>query len=185
MFRARIATVFRFLCLAGLAVLLSACASVLGPRTVTITQGELQQKLAAKFPQQQRVLELFNVTVATPSLLMQPQNNRVATELKVSVHNRLLNRDYAGVLGASFGLRFDPDAQALRLVNVSLDKLDLGGAPNVLGNVGRMLVEDQLEGYPIYRFKPEDLRTADRLGYTVGGIDVTAQGLLVHLQPKS
>jgi hypothetical protein len=53
-------------------LLLSACASIVGPRTVTITQDELQQKLAAKFPLQKRVLEVFNVTVATPSLMLQP-----------------------------------------------------------------------------------------------------------------
>lgn len=171
-------------------MLLSACASIVGPRTVTITQDELQQKLAAKFPLQKRVLEVFNVTVTTPSLMLQPQSNQIATELKMTVHDRLMNRDYQGVFGASFGLRFDPGAGALKLANVRVSKVEINGASPLvsnalLGNLGRMLVEDQLEGYAIYRFKPEDLRSADRWGYTVGGIDVAAQGLLVHLQPKS
>jgi hypothetical protein len=135
------------------------------------------------------VLEVFNVTVATPSLMLQPQSNQIATELKMTVHDRLMNRDYQGVFGASFGLRFDPGVGALKLANVSVNKVEINGmsplASNALGNLGKMLVEDQLEGYAIYRFKPEDLRSADRWGYTVGGIDVDAQGLMVRLEPKS
>lgn len=100
-----------------------------------------------------------------------------------------MNRDYQGVFGASFGLRFDPSVGALKLANVTVSKVEINGAStftsNALGNLGKMLVEDQLEGYAIYRFKPEDLRSADRWGYTVGNIDVAAQGLMVHLQPKS
>jgi hypothetical protein len=52
------------------------------------------------------------------------------------------------------------------------------------GNLGKMLVEDQLEGYAVYRFKPEDLRSADRWGYTVSAINVAPKGLLVLLVPK-
>jgi len=149
----------------------------------------LQKKIAAKFPVQKKVLEVFSVAVAAPSLTMQPQNNRIAAELKLTVHDRLADRDYPGVFAASFGLRFDPDALVLKLVNVRVNKMQINGmhafVSNAFGNLGKMLVEDQLEGYVVYRFKPEDLRSADRFGYTVGNIDVGTQGLLVRLLPKS
>ena len=53
-----------------------------------------------------------------------------------------------------------------------------------LTRLGAWIAEDKLQDYPVHQFKPEDLRTADRLGYEVGDIKVTDKGLEVHLNPK-
>ena len=53
-----------------------------------------------------------------------------------------------------------------------------------LSKLGSALAQDKLQNYPIHQFKPDDLRSADRWGYQVEDIVVTAHGLSVKLVPK-
>ena len=53
-----------------------------------------------------------------------------------------------------------------------------------LTKLGAWIAEDRLQDFPVHQFKPEDLRTADRMGYEVGHIQVTDKGLEVRLNPK-
>jgi hypothetical protein len=169
-------------------LILLGCAQVLGERTLLITQDELQGKLATIFPLQRKVLEVFGFTVDTPTVTLLPDSRRVATHLDVVIQDRLQGREYRGSLDVSFALRFDPKTQALRLKDVSVDSIRFDGisanAQQALSHLGPMIAHDKLEGQTIYSFKREDLARTDGLGYTVGAIDVTAQGLLIRLIAK-
>ncbi|MDE2401134.1 MAG: hypothetical protein KGL90_05680 [Burkholderiales bacterium] len=171
------------------ALLLSACASLLGPRTVEISREEMQQKLALPFPMHTRLTELFEMEAAAPRLALFPQTNRVGAQFDLSATSRLLGRHYQGLIGLSFGLRYEAQDQTIRLNDVKVDTVQtgaldsLGGLPGV-SRLGTWLAEEGLQNYPIHRFKPEDLRTADRLGYQVQDIQVTSRGLLIKLSPK-
>ena len=69
-----------------------------------------------------------------------------------------------------------------------IEQVMVEGLPPVyqraLSTMGAQLVEDSLNDYPVHQFKPEDLRTADRMGYEVKNIQITATGLAVHLVPR-
>lgn len=166
-------------------LMLAGCAQVLGERTLLISQDELQGKLATMFPLQRTVLEVFNFMIDTPTVNLLPDTHRVATRLDVTIQDRLQGREYRGSLEASFALRFDSKAQALRLVDVSVDSIHIDGisanAQKAVSHLGPLMAKDKLEGQVVYRFRPEQLARANSLGYTVGAIDVTPQGLSIRL----
>ncbi len=168
--------------------LLWGCTQLLGDRTLSVSQTELQSRLAAHFPLQKKLLEVFVFTVDTPTLTLQPDAHRIASHLNVSLHDRLAGRDYRGSVNLGFGLRFDAEAQALRMVNVRVDSLQIEGlspaAQQAVALLGPMLAQEKLEDQLIYQFKPEDLRRASLMGYGVSSIDVTPQGVSLRLAAK-
>lgn len=174
----------------GLALLssLAGCAGILGPRTVVITKEELTTKIAKPFPVSNRIMDLLDVKAQAPRLQFHPKDNRVGTEFDLSATDNLFKKTYQGTIGVSFGLRFEPKDLTLRLTAVKVDQIGLAGLPatlqRYLTRLGAWIAEDKLQDYPVHQFKPEDLRTADRLGYEVGDIKVTDKGLEVHLNPK-
>lgn len=167
---------------------LAGCASLLGPRQVEISRDELLRKLATQFPMRKQLAEVFEVEANTPRLTLQPDTNRVAAEFDVLAKDRLFGSRYQGAIGVSFGLRYQNSDQTIRLAGVKVDNVHIDGLPAVaqrqLSRLGAWLAEEGLQNYPIHRFKPEDLRSADRLGYQVSELRVTAQGLTVGLTPK-
>ena len=178
----------RLVLFAALTLLLSGCAQLLGPRTLVISAGDLQQRLANFFPVQRDVLNLIRVTVDVPELEMLPQSNRLALSVHANVQDRSGSREYRGSLAASFALRFDPGTSALNMVDVKLDSIQIDGlapsAQKAVTGLGALIAKERLEGHVLYRIRPQDLATGDRLGYTVAAVDVTAQGLAVRLIPK-
>ena len=174
----------------GVALLssLAGCAGILGPRTVVITKEELTTKISKPFPVSNRIMDLLDVKAQAPRLQFHPKDNRVGTEFDLSATDNLFKRTYQGTIGVSFGLRFEPKDLTLRLTAVKVDQIGLAGLPatlqRYLTRLGAWIAEDKLQDYPVHQFKPEDLRTADRLGYEVGDIKVTDKGLEVHLNPK-
>ncbi|MBP7485317.1 MAG: hypothetical protein KA781_08440 [Aquabacterium sp.] len=174
----------------GVALLssLAGCAGILGPRTVVITKEELTTKISKPFPVSNRIMDLLDVKAQAPRLQFHPKDNRVGTEFDLSATDNLFKKTYQGTIGVSFGLRFEPKDLTLRLTAVKVDQIGLAGLPatlqRYLTRLGAWIAEDKLQDYPVHQFKPEDLRTADRLGYEVGDIKVTDKGLEVHLNPK-
>ncbi|MEI8325221.1 MAG: hypothetical protein WCH44_07610 [Betaproteobacteria bacterium] len=184
-----LARAIRRLALIPLALLLLAsCAQWLGPRTVLVSQTQLQQKLSAGFPVQKKLLELFRLTVEAPNLQMRPDTQRVALAWGLALHDPLGGREHRGVLTASFGLRVDHLAMTVQLVDVRVDSLQVDGlSPNVrqaLTRLGRQMVAEKIEGHVVYRLQGEKLAQAEELGYSVDSLAVTPQGLAIHLIAK-
>lgn len=170
---------------AGASLSLAGCAKLLGPRTIEITQEELLQKLGKEFPLRKQVLEVFDVTAAAPTLRMLPDADRVSTVIPFTARERLLGGQFRGSIGVSFGLRFEPRDLTLRLRDTQVEQVDIGALPKaVTTRLGVWLAEEKLRDYPVHRFKPEDLRTADRLGYQVDSIKVAEKALVVRLVPR-
>jgi hypothetical protein len=169
-------------------LILSACAPLMGPRELLLSQADLEQKLARVFPLQRKVLEVFSVTVDKPQVSFLPPSQRVSMALNVTLQDRLQGREYRGGLRVSFGLRYDPLATALRLREVRVEALQIEGlshtAQEAVTRLGSLLAQDKLEGLELYRFKAEDAARADRLGYTVGSVDITTEGVLLRLVAK-
>ncbi len=164
---------------------LAGCARLLGPRTVEIGQDELQHKLAAAFPLRKPLLSVFDVTAEAPALRLLPEVDRVATMVPFTARDRWLGSTFKGRVGLSFGLRFEPSDLTLRLRDARVDEIDIGGLPTgATTRLGAWLAQDKLRDFAIHQFKPDDLRTADRLGYRVDTIKVIPSGLQVRLVPR-
>lgn len=181
--------------LGGLAVLVLAGCSALPfnnpfvPRTIEVSQEQLLAQVSGQFPFNRRMLDFFDVTVSTPRLTMLPQENRIATELDVDTGRTLLTDGVKGRLALSYGLRYEPGDQSVRLADVRLDRFQMDGVPDALktrtGRLGSVLAEELLSGFTVYRFKPEDLKMALGLGFKPGAIRVTERGVALTLEPAA
>lgn len=180
--------------LAVLALALAGCSALpfnnpFVPRTIEVSQEQLLAQVSGQFPFNRRMLDFFDVTVSAPRLTMLPQENRIATELDVDTGRTLLTEGFKGRLALSYGLRYEPGDQSVRLADVRLDRFQMEGVPDALktrtGRLGSVLAEELLNGFTVYRFKPEDLKIALGLGFTPGAIHVTARGVALTLEPAT
>lgn len=171
------------------AVTLAGCAGLLGPRDVDISRDELLTKLAKSFPMHQQMGGLFDVDARAPRLTMQPTDNRVAASIDFTARDRVLGSTYQGTVDLSFGLRYEPSDLTIRLTAPRVEAVRMPGLPSsankALSRVGAWLTESKMNDYPVHRFKPEDLRKADRMGYRVDDIRVVDSGLRIHLEPRN
>jgi hypothetical protein len=178
-------------CAALMLATLSGCGSVtrmLAPSQVEISRDQLLSKLGQQFPMRNTVLDIFDVTAATPRLTLQPENNRVLADVDLAAMDKIFGKSYQGSLWMSFGLRFEPRDQTIRLQNVTIDKVYIKGLPSsyerYLTKLGGWLSEERLQNYVVHRFSPEDLTRADKHGLTVSDIKITHKGLAFMLVPK-
>lgn len=166
------------------ALLWAGCAA-LGPRNISLSQGELQTLLERQFPRQQRVLELIDVSITRPTLRLLPERNRLATDLELSALERLSGRSARGNLSLDYGLRFEPSDASVRLTQVRVQdfRLELGGSANALpmNRIGALLAERLLDDLAIYRLSPERAQRLRNAGVQNAEINVTALGIEIKL----
>lgn len=178
-------TLFMGMALAGL---VASCATLLGPRTVEISRDELLAKMGKQFPMTKRVMKLLDVSAALPRLDLQGDKNRVALGVDLTARELIMGGEHKGQVVLSFGLRFEPKDLSIRLTQPRIEQVMVDGLPQVyqraLSTLGAQLVEDSLNDYVVHQLKPEDLRTADRMGYEVKDVQITATGLAIHLVPR-
>lgn len=168
----------------ALALALSACAGLVGPRSYTLSEAEIARRIAQRFPYDQRVFELLDVRVDAPRVRLLPQRNRVATELDIQASERLFGRSLRGALALDYALRYDERDQSVKLDDVRVERLDIEGlAQPLAARLAPLLAEQLLKDLTLHRFKPEDLQTAGRLGLRPGKVTVTERGVEVTLEP--
>lgn len=163
---------------------LAACAGLGGPRTVTLSQADLQALLERQFPHQRRVLEVVDVDIARPVLRLLPERNRIGTDLELSATERLSGRSVRGNLALDYALRFEPSDASVRMTQVRVQQaqLDFGNGPLSVpaARVGTVLAEHLLDDVAVWRASPERLRVLQRAGVTSADIVVTVRGLEIR-----
>lgn len=171
------------LLLVWLLALLSACAS--RPRTVEISQEQLQAALERRFPQAPRLGGLSVLDVGVPRLRLLPEQNRLRVDLSVASSGRIAPRPPRGELGLSFGLRYEPADASIRAADVRVEQVDVQGVPQevrgFLRAAGALVAEQLLEGTVLYALRPEDVARSG--GWMPGQIRVTPTGVRVELLP--
>lgn len=180
----------RFLCLlAVVAGLLAGCAQVMGPRTLSWSQAELNQMLARRFPIDRRLLQVIDVEVSQPALTLLPQSNRVAVDIHLALKDRWSGTPLQGHLALASALRYEPSDQSLRLADVQVTAftLDAAGArpPVPLEDLGAVVAENLLDGAVIHRLPAEQLQRLARWGYRPDRVEVTPSGLSLTVVPAS
>ena len=109
----------RRILLPALAVLLAAgCAGLGGPKVIVLDEAEIARLVAKNFPLERRALEVLELRLDTPRVALQPERNRLSTELALEATERLSARRFRGQLAMDYGLRYDEAAQAVRLADV-------------------------------------------------------------------
>ncbi|UZN50293.1 DUF1439 domain-containing protein [Cupriavidus cauae] len=128
----------------------------------TFSQSQLQAALERKFPFSQRYM-LFDIQLANPQLLLDPQRNRVSITFDATLDNRLFFREaMKGRFALDSALRYDPSTRSLVLQDPEVKQFDVAGLPQQysrqLNALGGILAEQLLQDYPLYTFKPDELK---------------------------
>lgn len=182
----------RRLCLAALAssaLAAGGCALLQpGPRSVDISEAQLVELISRQFPFNNRYLELFDVTLASPRVRLIPGENRIGTELGYRLGSFLLgSREYQGKLNLSYGLRFEPRDNTVRLNEVRVEDFEVPGVPAAYSSranrLGALLAEGLLKDFAVHQLKPQDLASARGWGYQPGQLNVVPGGLRLQLNP--
>jgi hypothetical protein len=179
--------------MAWMATALWGCAAIKPqPKTITLSQEKLSQLISGQFPFNSKMLEVLDVAVSSPKISLDAANNRINTSLALNVAGSgivgmLTKREYKGALDLSYGLRFEPSDNSVRLTDVRVGKLSVDDAPDLmqrpLSRLGASLAQRLLSDYPIYKVSAEDLAAAKGWGYKPGLLKVAAQGLALTLDP--
>jgi len=170
-------------------LLLAGCAALApGPRTIEISEAKLAELINRQFPFNSRYLELFDVSLSAPRVRLMPDENRIGTAFSYSLGSLLLGaRPFQGQLDLSYGLRFEPTDNTVRLSQVRVEGFEVPGVPPLYASranrLGALLAESLLKDLVIHRLKPEDLQAARGWGYQPGALNVLPGGLRLQLDP--
>lgn len=168
---------------------LAGCASVVSPRTITLTEADVARQIAKQYPLERRLLNELTVRVEAPRVKLLSDSNRIATEFDFSGSLDRSGKGSRGTIALDYALRYDEAAQAVRMTQLRVEKVqidNLGDKPKaVVEKFGALLAEQLLNDIAIYRFKPEDLKTAEGKGYKPGSVTVTSRGVEITLVPAA
>jgi hypothetical protein len=154
----------------------------------TMTRQDIEAAVGKRFPTTLNYGQLLSVELTHPKIGFNPQANRVMTQIDAQLQNVLLQgQPLAGVLSLSSGLKYDPIKRAVLLDNPSVEHVELNGMPPAysqqLTAIGGSLAQQVLNQYPIYTFKPEQLRYGGR-DVEPGAITVLPDGIKVEIKTK-
>jgi hypothetical protein len=172
--------------LLAMTLLLAACAALLGPRETELPLAKLQDSLSRRFPFNNRYLDIFDISVSNPKLVLQPDTNRVLTSMDALIAPPFLDKAWKGTLAVSGSLQIDPARNALVLAEPRVENFALDGAEGKysrqITKIGALLAEQLLKDMPLYTFKPEDFRYAG-VSYLPTRIATRANSLVVTFEP--
>ena len=170
-------------------VWLSGCANLVGPRVITLTEADLSRQIEKQFPVERSLLGALSIRVEAPRVSLLPDSNRIATELDFTGSLARSARSSRGQIVLDYALRYDEPSKSVRLTQVRVTRLQFDGLRDqpkaAVDKFGMLLAEQLLQDLPIYRFKPEDLKTAEGKGYRPGSVTVRQRAVEITLVPTN
>lgn len=175
--------------LAGTLPALPACAgrSSSGPRSYTLPLAQLEKLIGGKFPQRRQLAGLMEITLLKPRLRLLPETNRLGTLIDLLVSEQVMGRRYEGTMDLDYGIRFDASHGAIRMVDVRVGKVEFPAMPEqfrpLFARAAPRLAEQSLNEMVLHKIEPDQLTMVSGLGFRVGEVRVTHEGLRVELWP--
>ena len=171
----------------GLPGLWAGCASVV-PSEFTLSEGQILAALSARFPANRRVMEIFDVRLASPKLKLLPAEDRLMLGFDLGIQERVLSsRTVKGNLMFSSGLRYDAGDATIRLDRVRRENIAIEGLPTLLASSvnrwGGLLAEEMLDGSVVHTIDRAAIDRAARMGVRPGALKVTNGGVTMSLEP--
>lgn len=170
-----------------LAASLAGCAAWLGPRTIVISDAELSQRLATRFPLERRWLELFELRMSNPRVSSDARSGRLRVEVDIGVGQRLIDHHLAARLLVSVRPRYEAGDHSIRITDVSVDARQIdGAAASMLGGAApwvSALLAQVLEDRTIYRLNASQLAEIERQGLVLRKLVVGERGLELGFEP--
>lgn len=182
---------------------LSGCGGLGLPASISLSQAELQRRLAAAFPIERRLLDWVDLQLLQPRLQLLPEQNRLAVALRLRSEDRLWRKPLQGRLAFDAGLRFEPSDASLRLAQVRVQTLALddaadaqpmpaeapppaAGRPPLAGlaaRLARVVAEQLLEDLRLYQLDAARQAQLKQWGLRPGTVRVGSAGITLSLLP--
>lgn len=151
----------------------------------TISKPELQQALSEKFPRNVGDRNTIQMQLSNPVLSLDAAQNRFVIALDTVIAGPLLQKPIHGAITVSSSIQYDPNRLAVTLLNPSIDKTvftDVDSQTNQqISLFSNMLVQQLLNNYAVYTFKPEQLKFA---GQSYQPTSITVEPDQIKVQMK-
>ena len=128
--------------------------------TLTFTREDLQQRIAQKFPFDQKLL-FITVTYSNPEVMLNDSSDRIGISLDATAklaEDQLVKGHAVG----AWQIRYDPASAAFYFDDPKIQEIDIGGLTSStqeqIGRVAKPLMEEYLRRVPVYRLKAGDFR---------------------------
>lgn len=166
--------------------LLASCASLIGPRQIELPLSRLQAGMDRRFPVHNRMLELFDIELSRPQLVLLPEADRIALTMEADVAPPFLRQSWHGSMALSGRLYVDASRGAVFMADPHVDRFTVDGADpgrqRQLTKVANLLMDKVVRDVPVYSFRMEDLRFAG-VQYVPTRIATTPTALVVTIEP--
>ncbi|MEJ5149862.1 hypothetical protein [Comamonas sp. MYb396] len=160
-----------------------------GARSIRISQAQLQQAVAAKFPLARSWQGMVVIQLQKPSVQLLAASNSLRAAFDIWVTEKLMGNEYPGQMTLDFGLAFQDADASIRLHNVRVQQLQMQGVPaayqGMFQTYAPRLAEQVLQGLLVYELPASQRMLLQGLGYTVERMEVQDQGLRIVLAPKT
>jgi len=157
------------------------------PRSIEIPRSRIEAALAKRFPYETRFGDILVAKASEPHLTLLPDANRLQVEFALEATDRIVHRAIRGRAVVSFGLRYEPADNTLRLADVRIEAIELQGLPDTwrrqLEPLAARMGEQLLEGAVLHTFRAEDIARAN--GWRPGALRVTPTGVVVEMLPPA
>jgi len=165
-------------------LLLTACATIPGPRSVTLTPAEIERLIEADLG---AAFELFRgLDVRRPEVALMPVSDRLQLTWTVRVPDGPTNAPLGVAVAVAGKPVLDAARRGVNLTKVTLEDVRITGVP-VLFSFGLAQLSERkgasLPDVPLISL-PADLLMRERVAYGATGVAVTFTGLRVDLEPK-
>ncbi len=157
-------------------------------REWNLSQVDLLNAVAPRFPLKRRVGEIFDLHLLRPKLKLRPSDNKLVFGCDVGVDETLFTRrTFDGNLTFSTGLRYQAGDGTVRLDAVRGETFSIAGLPGRIAEaverVGPRVVEEVLQDHEVHRFDDRLREGIKLLGMQPGDFKVTDAGVRMRLVP--
>ncbi|RZT31913.1 DUF1439 domain-containing protein [Cupriavidus agavae] len=153
----------------------------------TFSKAELQSAVEKKFPTTLRYGELVSVKLSRPRLVLDEAGNRITTQMDAVMTNTVIpTPPVNGTMSLNSGVRYDATQRAVLLDKPTVQDVQVQGMAQYgqqLNAIGAVVAEQLLKDYPLYTFKPEELRFNGK-EVEPGAITVAPEEVRVQLNLK-
>jgi hypothetical protein len=167
-------------------LLLMSCASMLGSRDIEVPLSSLQASLDRRFPLNNRVLEIFDINVSSPRIMLQPETNRLVTTMDAVIAPPFMKNAWRGSFTLSGMLAIDQMRHAVILADPRVESININGVEPAYSRqvtrIGALMAEQIFRDLALYKFNPEDFRYAG-VPFLPTKINARSNALVVTFEP--
>ena len=173
--------------LAILVLLVTTGCAMMGDRTVSVSETQIQDMLNEKLAIPISLLKVFDVNLSNSLVTFDQTTGRMHTTMDTNLSSALFNDSMSGKLGISGKLRFDAATNSIVLDEPKIEQFKMDGASgkynDLLNALAKTVGGEMLNGMTLYKVKPEDL-TVGNTKYSPKEMVVTDKGLQLTLTPQ-